>query len=691
MQLKTRTPRDFINALLSKKSIHPAPFAAFKQAVQDFVQAAKNQHASGQTEPNMVTNALKPFIDSLGYNSSPYSQKGQIGIDLVIQQNGKPAVIIEAKRPSSREMMTEQDVNKKAFHEAVYYFMRERDAGNDGLTSVVVTDFDNWFVFDAKDFERLFWDNTAIQKIYQTHKNPNLLSTTTADFYHALELALPKQHADLVSHEVIDCAHFNLLLAYNDTELAAIYKLLSADCLLKVFNPNDANSLNREFYNELLYILGLEETKQGGKKLINQALTPQTGSLYENTSDKLAQYYKTNDFEAVIKLMIIWINRILFLKLLESQIVTWTDQKNHKFLLSSKIADYVSLENLFFNILAKKIQDRGSNQFDYIPYLNSSLFEVHADELKGITIATLAGDAQMDYYNKTVVKDNLSHKKTGKVNTLAYLFEFLDAYDFANDSKDEITTDNKSLISASVLGLIFEKINGYKDGSFYTPSFVTMYMAKETIEKTVLQKFNLAKDWECKTLVELDNKLNIADIAESNAIINDIKICDPAVGSGHFLVSALNEILRIKSHLGILMDESGKRIKDYAVTIENDELILKDFEDGTFFEYKKGHFEKTRIQKTLFKEKQKIIESCLFGVDINPNSVNICRLRLWVELLKNAYYKPDGTLDTLPNIDINIKCGNSLISRFDIKDDLKSRSIQAEIKDYKDCSAKSKI
>jgi hypothetical protein len=77
------------------------------------------------------------------------------------------------------------------------------------------------------------------------------------------------------------------------------------------------------------------------------------------------------------------------------------------------------------------------------------------------------------------------------------------------------------------------------------------------------------------------------------------------------------------------------------------------------------------VQKTLFQEKQKIIENCLFGVDINPNSVNICRLRLWIELLKNAYYQPDGTLETLPNIDINIKCGNSLISRFALDTDLK--------------------
>ena len=71
-------------------------------------------------------------------------------------------------------------------------------------------------------------------------------------------------------------------------------------------------------------------------------------------------------------------------------------------------------------------------------------------------------------------------------------------------------------------------------------------------------------------------------------------------------------------------------------------------------------------------------------MDINPNSVNICRLRLWIELLKNAYYKADGALDTLPNIDINIKCGNSLISRFGLADDLDSKTIKAEIQDYKD-------
>src|SRR5690606_10103841 len=87
--------------------------------------------------------------------------------------------------------------------------------------------------------------------------------------------------------------------------------------------------------------------------------------------------------------------------------------------------------------------------------------------------------------------------------------------------------------------------------------------------------------------------------------------------------------------------------------------------------YNPSNKESQRIQETLFHEKQTIIENCLFGVDINSNSVKICRLRLWIELLKNAYYKNATELETLPNIDINIKCGNSLVSRFAIDADLK--------------------
>lgn len=677
MKLITKTARHFINPLLSRKSIDEASFKQFKESLENYKKSLSTQLATNQIEPNIVTNSLKPFFDALGYNSQSHSQKGQSGIDLAIIKDLKPAVIIEAKAPNSKDMINQNDPYKKAFYEAIFYFMVERGKGNNALFHIIVTDFYNWFVFDAKDFDRLFWRNSTIKKIYTTYTDKNQLAVNTKDVYSALEDFLPSLMKDLLDPEELEAAHFNIKLDIKEKELIAIYKLLSADGLLKEFNPNDANSLNENFYKELLYILGLEESKKDGKKVIGQAKNKQNGTLFENISNKLGQYQKPNDFESVIKLIIIWVNRILFLKLLESQIVKWSGAS--KFLDHKILTQYDQQEALFFEVLAKPLDQRTIQEFKQVPYLNSSLFEIHADEKIGITIATLADDIEIDYYSKTVLLDGKT-RKVGKVSTLPYLLEFLDAYDFANDSDEELTNNNKTLINASVLGLIFEKINGYKDGSFYTPSFITMFMARETIEKSVIQKFNQAKGWQCKTLLDLINK--DYEIVEANSLINSIKICDPAVGSGHFLVSSLNELLRIKSELGVLVDQAGKRIKDYKLSIENDELIIMS-DEGEQFEYKKGNDEKTRIQKTLFKEKQTLIENCLFGVDINPNSVNICRLRLWIELLKNAYYKADGQLDTLPNIDINIKCGNSLISRFGLTDDLNSKTIKTEIKDYK--------
>jgi hypothetical protein len=249
------------------------------------------------------------------------------------------------------------------------------------------------------------------------------------------------------------------------------------------------------------------------------------------------------------------------------------------------------------------------------------------------------------------------------MNTLEYLLRFLDAYDFSSEGSEDIQEENKTLINASVLGLIFEKINGYRDGSFFTPGFITMYMCRETIRKAVLQRFREEKGWDCSDLNALYNKID--DTAEANKIINSIRICDPAVGSGHFLVSALNELIAIKHDLKILQDRNGRRLKEYHIEVVSDELVITD-ENGELFDYRPNSKESQRLQEALFHEKQTLIENCLFGVDINSNSVKICRLRLWIELLKNAYYKSNGELETLPNIDINIKTGNSLIARFDL-------------------------
>ena len=294
----------------------------------------------------------------------------------------------------------------------------------------------------------------------------------------------------------------------------------------------------------------------------------------------------------------------------------------------------------------------------------------------------------------SVLKNKKGNLKVDSLPTLGYLFAFLDSYNFASEGSEEVQEEAKTLINASVLGLIFEKINGHKDGSVFTPGIITMYMCHEAITKTVLQKFNGFYGWNCTSVIDLYNKID--DISKANDLINSIRICDPAVGSGHFLVSALNELIYLKYELGILVDVNGKRIRkqDYTFAIENDELIVTDSENN-LFTYNPCNEESRRMQETLFREKKLIIENCLFGVDINPNSVKICRLRLWIELLKNAYYTQSSNyqyLETLPNIDINIKCGNSLVYRFNLEDSIKSvlRETGITIKQYKNGVAKYK-
>ncbi|MGL5035678.1 MAG: Eco57I restriction-modification methylase domain-containing protein, partial [Microcystaceae cyanobacterium] len=485
----------------------------------------------------------------------------------------------------------------------------------------------------------------------------------------------------------------------------------------------------KEFYNELLHIIGLTETKQGSKKLIERKL-PQdrdSGSLLESAiaeietlgklsrikfldnAERFGQTKEEQLFNVALELVITWINRILFLKLLEAQLIRYHGgDRSFGFLNSEKLPRFYLVSQLFFAVLAKKIEDRRPSlqeRFPDLPYLNSSLFEPTKLELEMIIISDINGES-LAIFHGTVLRDRSGNRVTGTRTSLEYLLEFLDSYDFGSEEKAGIKKVTKSLINAPVLGLIFEKINGYKDGSFFTPGFITMYMCRETIRRAVIQKFNEVKGWNCEAIVDLYNKID--DIVEANQIINSLKICDPAAGSGHFLVSALNEIITIKSELGVLIDEHNKRLKDYHFEVVNDELDIRD-QEGNLFEYNPKNSESQRVQKTIFHEKQTLIENCLFGVDINENSVQICRLRLWIELLKNAYYKEESPqpaeespqpplergamsggvlksgamssgvlksgankreLETLPNIDINIKRGNSLISRFALDSNL---------------------
>jgi hypothetical protein len=339
--------------------------------------------------------------------------------------------------------------------------------------------------------------------------------------------------------------------------------VLSPTHLLKLPAATDSNTLNPKFYLELLHLIGLEEVKDGGKKLIRRRREParrDPGSLLENTintlevEDILVRFPDRTTYGATsgeqtlgiaLELCITWVNRILFLKLLESQLIRYhSNDRTYSFLNAGRIRDYDVLNKLFFQVLARKTSDRTEairKAFGKVPYLNSSLFEISELEHTTLRINSLDDSLELPLYRNSVLRDHPAWRGAAEANTLHYLFAFLDAYDFASESRESVQEKNRPLINASVLGLIFEKINGYKDGSFYTPGFITEYMCRETIRKAVVGKFNGAKGWECRDLDDLHNK--ISDLKEANALLNEVRICDPAVGSGHFLVSALNELL----------------------------------------------------------------------------------------------------------------------------------------------------
>lgn len=296
--------------------------------------------------------------------------------------------------------------------------------------------------------------------------------------------------------------------------------------------------------------------------------------------------------------------------------------------------------------------------------MNSSLFEKQSIE-NTLEISNLNNDLKLNYYKNTVLKDDKCKAKKGQVGLLEYLFEFLDSFDFGSDDEQSEILSQKELISSSVLGNVFEKLNGYKEGSFYTPSFITSYMCKESITKVVLDKFNAQFDLDAKDISELRKSLRKEDKKAQKGLLNSIKICDPAVGSGHFLVSALNVMLSIYDELNLFDEE-------FYLEVQNDEILITG-RKGEFIEYKHPSTPKDKahlIQQELFHTKKDIIENNLFGVDINPNSCEITKLRLWIELLKHSFYQSFDDenyhdLKTLPNIDINIKCGNSLVSYFE--------------------------
>lgn len=648
-----------------------------------------------------MSNVLKPFFTKLGFKAENKSLKGQISIDLCLFKKDKTSVIIEAKLPTNDEFPQLDDFSKKGLHQAIFYYLWERKVElNLNISYIIITDFKRFYIIDIQEFCARFYHEETKNAFDKFYNKEQRLFNSTDYFYKEIHNIL---ESEKYSHKYLAPKSENLfddkgnafdlspsingiyldLTPFIDKDkddeklFEDAFKILSKDFLNNEFSIKDANEINEPFYKELLYILGLEKKTEKGKNLIKHNNVK--NSIYDlvkrHLSDKnQLSNEEEKDNEVIMGFIIVWLNRILFIKLIEGNLIKFND-KSAAFFNKEFIKDFSDLNSLFFEVFAKNFTERSESKFPALPYLNSSLFDKTDFEKNLMEISNL------DNFKPKIC----TYHKGEEFELFSYLIDFLNSYNFS--SQDE----TKKLINPSILGKIFEKLNGYKDGSIFTPAEITMYMCRVSLEKVVLSKFK-ELGLNADTLATLKGQILVninADFTfKQKAIctLNSIRICDPAVGSGHFLVSALNEMIKIYHTLGLL------DFRCENIDIINDELVINNGK----YAYKRNDANTFEIQKGLFHLKQTIIENNLFGVDINPKSVEICKLRLWIELLKNSYYLPKDNekfnpnlskefhqMQTLPNIDINIKCGNSLISRFALKDNFADKDIKKQVKDYK--------
>ena len=669
-----------------------ASSAEFKKHVDILVELVHNSPSEDEVRARIRDFFVDTEISSrenivLGKKSN--DKKGTPDIS-IRSRNGKyVASIVEVKRPSNDEMLKQDDANRKAFHELVLYFMNEvfldDEIHNHNIQTLIATNGIQWFIFSAKDFHRVFGNKTFLGK-YKEYLGANI-GNSTDNFYRKTKTYLDE--TDIT----IPCTYADLS-KLNSRDSMIVKNILSQQFILGGTKEKDSNDINKKFYDELLHIMGLQEYKDDDNKLvIGRKKNPDKGSLLELAIEKLDDKYPFGEtylneelddygkdkqeqlFNLAVELCLMWVNRILFLKLLETSLISYKNE-NKKFLDISTIPDFQSLYNLFFKVMGvplKSRKDEFQQKFSQIPYLNSSLFELSKLERTALVIGNLA-DKELPLFSKTVLK-NRSRKKEN-LHTLEYLFEFLNAYKFGDDSD--------CTINASVLGKVFEKINGYKDGSVYTPGYITAYMCKDSINAAVLAKFSEQLRKQVGSIDELRNTIDCSNLDKKEefvSIFNSVTLCDISVGSGHYLVSALNYFLYLKWDLGLFYDSQKRNLQRFKMELKDDSLKIYRGAEQIKYDCEDNGIQ--LLQEALFEEKKRLLENNLFGVDLNPNSVNICRLRLWIELLKNAYYKgPKYTeLQTLPNIDLNVRQGDSLLSKIAVKI---SHSLSTDAKNISD-------
>ena len=300
MELKILKPRKAINKAFLKIKPNRKEIESFKTNLIELLDRT-NDTESEEFHKNLVSDFLK---DTYYKNNHFINTKGRN--DLVIHNGNKAkstvGVIIEAKKPTNKaEMLTKEKINVKAFQELVLYYLRERITHkNLEIKYLVATNINEWFIFDSNLFEKQFAQNKGLVKQFNDFENGRLAGKTTDFFYKEIAEPFINELKNDIEFTFFDIREYEKPLRNDnpkdDNKLISLFKLLSPEHLLKLPFANDSNSLDKRFYGELLHIIGLSETKNGSKKLIerNKKGERNTGSFLENAIIQLDSLDKIN-------------------------------------------------------------------------------------------------------------------------------------------------------------------------------------------------------------------------------------------------------------------------------------------------------------------------------------------------------------------------------------------------------------
>ena len=293
MEAKALTPRQALNKAFLKVKPLRAEIEIFKTNLVKLLDAI-NDNESEEFHKNLVSDFLKNT-----YYAPKHFVNTKGRYDLVVHNSDSAAsavgVIVEAKSTTNKaEMASREKINSKALQELVLYYMRERITNkNIEVKHLIATNVHEWFVFDATVFDRIFAQNKNFVRQFQDFEAGTLADTRTDFFYK--QIAEPRIDEALGEIEFthFDIRNFDAALRNedknDDNSLIALFKLLSPEHLLKMPFANDSNTLDRKFYAELLHIIGLTETKDGSKKLIerNKPGERNAGSIIENAINQI--------------------------------------------------------------------------------------------------------------------------------------------------------------------------------------------------------------------------------------------------------------------------------------------------------------------------------------------------------------------------------------------------------------------